>query len=548
MDVRLSARAGAAVAGIAAAAFGLGSAAIVGHAGEQNIPGINSCPNGNVYVAEYEGGNPQLIGNSSTPNIINKAAGDADGNPGGSNAGDTVIVCSGTYTGTAVSVQKTGGDDTAPDTSKDNVTIRSFSGPNNTVLVTNGTGTPAFTVDANGVTIGGPALGFTIENPAVGTPSSPLIEVGTPGAQSTANEDEACTEANNMVAVSSGCDANAPAYVAENDRVVDNIFTRLVPNAGFSGTINGIELDNTINNTLESNLFTNEVQDHTAAGTLNGIVVGTSAAASSSCTNCTTGYSTNINTALFQNAFRQLLNGGNSTCTSATAISLDGWVLDSQVYNNLVQQLINNSSKCAVTGIESNAFGQLENEQTGTLVPTNGNIDDNTIGQLGNQPNTGTGILLDPQPEQVENDPPVNGFCDTPSGPVPSAGTCPGQAAPPSSYTVQNNQIQQVKTGVDVEDLLGTNSYVHDTNFQNVLVGVNAAASATPTVGGSTPEPTYVDATNNFWGCDDGPSPTPADADDNNCAKTTGQVAFNPWLNSPVEQAGDEAGDNAGQS
>jgi hypothetical protein len=544
----------AAVVGMAAVALGGLTTGVVGHA-DTSVPGINSCPNNNVYVAEYEGGpgSVELVGTGGA--AVNKAVADADGNPSGSNVGDTVIVCPGTYSNVHAVVPKAGGDDapaspgvpsgggSASDTSKDNVTIRSFGGPGQTVLVTDGTGTPAFTVDANGVTIGGPGFGFTIENPSTLTssqkPSSPLIEVGTPGAQSTANEDEMVAAGSTSCVTSgtgvAGCDQPTPTYVPINDAVIDNIITRLVPQNFTSSPVTnlvGIELDNTINNTVQSNLITNAVPDSAHVGTIQGIAVGSNANAGTTCSSCTSGYSTNVNTALFQNAVRQVT--GKGSCTGLTAVSIDGFVLDSQVYNNLVGPLTSSSNCKNVVGIESNAYGQLENEQTGTLVPVNGNIDDNTISQLGPN-NSGTGIVLDPQPTANSSNP----VAGTPLCENPTATTCPNY--PPSSYTVTDNQIQNVTIGVHVESLLGGNSYAHYTNFQNVKVGVLVDATAPTT--SNQPE-TNFDATNNFWGCDDGP----VSSDDNNCATISGAAYYNPWLASPVEGAGDEAGDNAGQS
>ncbi len=543
MQQRACLRAGAVVASIAAIGFGIASGSVPVHA-DTGIPGINSCPTGNVYVAEYVGGSPELVLGTGGARV-NTAVANADGSSAGSSVGDTVIVCPGTYAGVDATISQATPGDESPST-KDNVTVRSFNGPGQTVLVTDGTGAPAFTIGANGVTIGGPGFGFTIENPLTLTssqkPSSPLIEVGTPGAQSTANEDEmiaagstSCVTSGTAVA---GCDQPTPMYVPINDAVIDNIITKLVPKNFTSSPVTnltGIELDNTINNTVQSNLITNAVPDGAHVGTVQGIAVGTNAAASSTCSGCTTGYSTNVNTALFQNAFRQVT--GNSSCTGLTAVGIDGFVLDSQVYNNLIGPLTN-STTCAngvgqLVGIESNAFGQLENEQTGTLVPVNGNIDDNTISQLGPN-NTGTGIVLDPQPTTNQSTVTGGTVCET-----PTAMPCPNY--PPSSYTVTDNQIQNVAIGVHVESLLGGNSYAHYTNFQNVKVGVKVDASAPSS---SNQAETNFDATNNFWGCDDGP----VSSDDSNCATIIGAAYYNPWLASPVEQAGDEAGDNAGKS
>ena len=556
MDVRLSTpahrsrgipRRAAAVLAAASAAVGMGvvSHGVVAHADDS----IYECGqyNGGHQVALLVNHNSGAVtaypttGGDSTTASIQAAIGAAQADvtkptSSGSGAGDTVIVCQGTYRGNLTI-----------GAGNDNLTVRSEEGPNNATIVGNGSA-PVVTIDDRGLSFGGPAEGFTIRVANTsGSTNLTAIQLGVPGAQSTANEDEQCAAAGTPVSTASGCDQAAPADVTINDQVIDNIVT------GFSGlssadSITGIKLDNTINSVVQQNLFTNVVPDHTTIAGFSGIVVGgfNESAPSPAPTGYTTGDSTNINAALFQNALVNVFQGGNSRCATGgniEGLGLNGFLLDAQVYNNWLQQLDQNGL-CAVVGLSSNAYGSLENEQTGTLAPVNANIDNNTFSQLGiaNATNT-TAIYLAPTPASATPSPQP-----APTGCVPQANQNCQDSYPPSSYTVVDNEIQQVYRAVDDEAVLGSNSFIRFNNFDNDNIGVqNGAAAGTAN--------TSLDATNNWWGCElqgaSAPPSTPT-TNNHNCAALVntggGVTSWAPAQTARVEQAGDEAGDNAGQS
>jgi hypothetical protein len=272
--------------------------------------------------------------------------------------------------------------------------------------------------------------------------------------------------------------------------------------------------------------------------TLNGIVVGTTSTTDND--TFSAGTSTNINTALLDNAIHDLAPGDNR-CTGSTtgvtpfnvnAIELNGYVLDATVYANLVHEIVNDNSGCSAVGIYSNAFGTLENEQTGTLAPANINIDDNNIDGDGNH-RPGTGVYLDPEPTSAQPQPQSDTPCDQPS---PSMMTCT-ESAPPSSYTVTDNEFHDLGVAIDVESLLGANSYLRQNNFDNDVVGVvNDSTTSTPD--------TNLDATNDWWGCPDGPNTG------GGCAQLVsvpGATSWEPPLRDHADHAGADAGNHAGE-
>ena len=582
--------AGAAALGIATHGFALGHAADTGYHSSQtvahtagqlhgatssaarNAAGSNAAASAStgaalaaasgphadsIYECNQHGGNQTVLevnhtsgvitayhGTTTAPiqSAINQAATNVTApSTSQSGAGDTVIVCQGTYTATSAS------GDINIGLGNDNLTVRSVAGPASVTIVGDGKA-PVVTADDRGLSFGGPAEGFTIStNAPAGTGSLTGIQLGVPGAQSTANEDEQCMNAAG-VANSSGCDQAAPADVTVNDQIIDNIFTNFKGAAG--AAVTGIKLDNTINSVVQQNLFTN-IAPHTAVKSFEGIVVGgfNETAPSPAPSGYQNGDSTNINTAVFQNTVRSALQVNPTGCSATgpapvQGIELNGFMLDSQVYNNWLVQFLNFSSSCGVTGIFSNAYGFLENEQTGTLVPVNANIDNNTIEQLSgdNHSTNTTGVLLAPTPANAN------------PGAQPPPMTCVSMVnqncndnIPPSAYTVVDNELQGLYRAVDDEAVLGANSFIRFNNFDGDAIGVQ---------NGSTPGPQNqgLDATNNWWGCElSGASAPPASvsSSNHNCAaliSPAGDTSWAPPQTSRVEQAGDEAGDNAGQS
>ena len=518
--------------GILATSMLIGS---VGHAAADSS--YECTTNQTVLEVNHDtGAITKYTGTTTAPiqNAINQAGGNVTpSSASASGSGDTVVVCHGTYTG-----------DIGIPQGNDYLTLRSIDGSNGVKIVGDGKA-PVIAIDNRGLVLGGPAEGFTISVSSSTASAVTGIQEGVPGAQATANEDETCTTAG--MATSSGCDTAAPAAVTENDLILDNVFTNFKVPA--TAAITGIQLDNTINSTVQQNLFQNVVPGHSGAATVAGIIVGSfnQAPPSPAPAGYTTGDSTNINTGVLQNALTNLVGGANSTCSAVNGIELDGFSLDSTVYNNLLKPLISNDdSSCSVTGIFSDAYGSLENEQTGTITPVNANIDDNLIQQVGpaSESQNSTGILLAPTP--------------TTAAPPPQAPpqTCTSSATqncndnvPPSSYTVVQNEIQSDYKATDDEAVLGGNSYIRDNNFDGDAIGVK---------NGATPGPQNqsLDATNNWWGCElnatTPPPPAPGTPGyPKGCValvSPSGDTAWAPTQSSAVEGAGQGAGQGAGSN
>lgn len=508
---------------------------MVGHAyAADSVYECNQYNGGKQVVLEVNhntGAISHYTGTTTAPiqTAINQAAGNTtQPSSAGSGAGDTVIVCHGTYTGN-INIGL----------GNDNLTVRSEDGSGGVLIVGNGGG-PVVSIDDRGLTFGGPAEGFTISMTSTSAGPFVGIQEGIQGAQATTNEDEQCT-----AGTASGCDAAAPAQVTINDQISDNVFTNFkVPSAA---KVTSIELDNTINSTVQQNLFKNLIPSHSGAATVAGIVVGTFDQAPPPGANpndYATGDSSNINTAILQNALTNVVQSNSSTCTAVNGIELDAFLLDATVYNNLEQPLMaDNDLNCMVTGIFSDAYGSLENEQTGTLAPVNANIDDNLISQLApstDSPNA-TGILLQPTPSNAVPPPSSSGMTC-----VPQTGQSCNDGYPPASYTVVQNELQQVYKAVDDEAVIGANSYIRDNNFDSDAIGVQ---------NGATPGPqnTALDATNNWWGCElSGTSGPPTTVGNNHgCAaliSPPGDTSWAPAQSSRVEGAGQGAGQGAGNN
>ena len=481
------------------------------------------CPDGHAVLVSHKDGTMTDYADAadSLKNAVSAATGGIAS--GGSGSGDTVVACHGTFNGGIV--LKVAG--------QDNVTVRSFRGPHDTTILGDGSATPVVSIKGRGQTLGGPGLGFTIAEGKVPSGDVVGVQVGIPGAQSTANEDETCPNSSNVPTAPGGCDQQAPQAVTVNDEVIDNVFTNFVPSgqSQYSGQVTGIESDNTINTTIQQNLFQDMVGDRSSLGVLNGIVVGTlnlKPPADANMMQFTQGDSTNINTTLYENAFKHLLHGGHATCSTSTAVTLNGYVLDAGVINNRIDQILDDddNQSCNVVGISSSAYGSLENEQTGTIAPANVNIDDNVINQLADDANN-TAIYLAPDTAGAK---PSN---TSPTCSVAPDNDCSSQPEP-SSYTVISNDIDHVNIAVDVEALLGSNSYIRDNNLTHAVTGVKNGG----VVGAAD---TDLDATNNFWGCPTGPM------NGGSCATIDGSgVSYFPYLHDPVHDAGHDAGEHAG--
>jgi len=450
----------------------------------------------------------------------------------GSGSGDTVIVCPGTYPGN-VSIP----------VGQDNITVRSFDGPHDTFIV--GNASPVVSIEARGVTFGGQGYGFTIQAGTGTDFSAPLvgIQLGTPGHQSTANEDEMCPTAQ-LIAdpTHPNCDYRPPAGVVINDQVWGNVFHNFIPAGVTADTVTAIEADNTINATIQQNSVHDIVAAKSTVTTVNGIVAGTLTGTPDPNANADNGFdtdpgtSTNINIAILDNALNDLLDGGNRCTATATApgtfnvygILVNGYALDATVYSNLLQNIAHDNANCSVVGIYSNAYGSLENEQTGTLAPINVNVDDNRIVDLGPK-NDGTGIYLEPSPPKDAEQETVCDFDGT---------NCSTQGPPPSSYTVSYNELRDLAIGVDVEALLGSHSFIRQNNFDHDPVGVKNGVGPL----GAAPD-NNLDATNDWWGCTAGPT------GGGGCAKITGSgVVWQPPLRQASTHAGDHAGEHAGEN
>src|SRR4051812_4936718 len=475
-------------------ALGVGAAAVFGTLNVSSALAVDS-----IYECNKQNGGKQvaLLVHHTDGTITPFPAADASGiqaaidaaqgdvvepSSTASGAGDTVIVCRGTYKG---NLHINAGNDM--------LTVRSEDGPNGVNLIGDGTA-PVVSIQNRGTSFGGPGEGFTISVVSATASTVTGIQVGIPGAQDTSNEDEACTTAG-LPNGFSGCDEDAPRAVTLNDQIFGNKFTNFQIPA--TATLTAIKSDNTINTVIQQNLIQHVIRDHRGAGEVNGIVVGGFKEAPPSTVpvgfSSDPGDSTNINVGLYDNAIDDVVDGSNATCQSANGIKINGFVLDAGVYNNRISQLTHDNSTCKVTGIFSNAYGTLENEQTGTLAPTNANIDNNSITHLANRVNLAEGIVLAPTP------------ADATPGPEPSQPGCalvsddPAQmcddSIPPSSYTVVDNELQQVGIAVHDEAVLGQNSFIRFNNFDSDLIGVQNDASA-----GTGQANTRLDATNNWWG------------------------------------------------
>ena len=461
------------------------------------------CDKQSVLVVEYNQMTEDFVATSYT--TIQEAIDAADGDVTGSSVGDTVIVCPGTYAENISVPQMDSNDNT-------NLSIRSWNGPHEVTIVGDlGTADAVVDIDANGVNFGGAGLGFTIE--AAGTPDSDfeaVVQVGTPmPVDLDQDDDQEITECD---AVSGECpDEELAPLTPINVTVAGNEITGELVGVE-NGTLVGLAVNNS-NNTLA---FRNLIKDLEVTGQslAYGIRYG----------------DTNSNIDVLQNAVKELRQSGGD-CTGSTlsqptvgavGIAAEDEALDATIFNNLVEKV---ETSCTAVGAYSNAWGGLENDRNGQQIPIVTDVTNNRIKKVESDltfdpaaPQSAA-VVLAPDPDAVtaydgnpydEDDP-----------------------RPPSSFRVSTNDLDETGVGVAVFGQLATYTYVEQNNFDHDEVGVFNTGNEN------------LDATNNWWGCDEGPYP--ADGD-NSCATIggAGTTYATPWLKHHVDHAGAHAGDHAG--
>ena len=470
------------------------------------------CEKEMVVLVPENGTAPQGLEQPS----INAAIIAAKGNPTG--AGDTVIVCPGTYEEN-VSIPLT--DINGPN---DNISVRSWDGPHDTTIVgdlsaedANGDPIDAIVdIDANGVVFGGAGLGFTIEGtqtplndiPAgaskagiqVGSPLDPDLEQDDDQEIPPAGGDPDGTNCLSDPTTDSGecTDQELPAQTPINVSVMGNEINELVPSP-YAGTLAGIAVNNS-NNTL---VFRNLINKVSVDGS--AIAYGIR-------------YSdTNSHVEVLQNAVKELTQTGGDCVDSTLAKPTQGAIgiaaqeeaLDALFFNNKVEKI---EANCQAIGAYSDAWGQLENDRNGQQIPIVTDIVNNELREI--EGGEASAIVLAPEAQYRDGNTPTDDD---------------EQVAPPSSFRVMVNDIDKTGTGVSVLTELAAYSYIEQNNFDHNMVGIdNDAASR-------------VDGTNNWWGCQEGP-----DSGKAGCATVEGNVAFHPWTKKHIDHAGAHAGDHAG--
>ena len=365
----------------------------------------------------------------------------------------------------------------------DNLTIRSWSGPADTKVVGAATG-PVFDVDANGVTLGGPGLGLTI------TGSAPVgVQVGDPmEPDPTEDDDQEVPEC--VIGPPPECpDEELPALTPINVTVVGN---RVVDLAAASGTVAGISVTNS-NNTLT---FRNLVDGITAGS--GGRAFGIR-------------YSdTNSNIEVLENAVTDISQTGGGCSgslqvpdTAAIGVAVQEEALDALVHDTKIEHI---DSSCVAIGTYSDAWGGLENDRNGQQIPIVTDLVDNRIKDV--VATDSAGVVIAPAPLDTEDD-----------------------ESAPSSFRVLANDIDDTEIAVAVLAQMAPNSYIRENDFDHDQIGVLNDGDLN------------LDATNNWWGCAEGPA-----SGKKECATAVGPVFFNPWLKQHVDHAGDHAGEHAGHS
>jgi hypothetical protein len=460
---------------------------------------------GGVTVAANAGGYPIKCTNNmaltvdhntgvATPHATIQAAVDAaSGDATGSSVGDTVIVCHGTFTENVhVDMIDEDSGDNDPD-AKANITIRSFDGTDQTKVVSADPTEPVFTINTNGVVLGGPGLGLYI------TGNSPVgIQVGAPMDPKDDTDDTPisnCTPTNDPPLTCE--DKEEPAATPINVSIIGN---RIRDLSAASGEVDGIAVNNT-NNTL---VYRNLVERVTVGG--GGIAYGIR-------------YSdTNANNHVLQNAVHQLTQTGGCAVASSTknpqagvvGVAIQEEALDALVHDTLVDNLI---SSCTAVGLYSDAWGGLENDRNGQQIPIVTDFVGNRVKAIAGAADQEAAVSIAPPLEHTN--------------PADSDDTIP-----PSSFRVLSNDLQDAAVSVAVWSQLAMYSYIEENDFDHDTVGVYNGGDMN------------LDATNNWWGCQEGPASIKKE-----CAKIVddgGNTFYNPWLKSHVDHAGEHAGEWAG--
>lgn len=444
---------------------------------------------------------------------IQDAIDDATGTRAGSGVGDTVIVCPGEFHENVhvPLVEETNDEGDAVDDNA-NISIRSWKGPHDTTIVGDLSAADAVVdIDANGVHFGGAGLGFTIL--AEGLPDEPTvagIQVGTPMPPNMDQDDDQeiaeCLPEDDPL----DCpDEERPALTPINVTVAGNEIGELVP-PSFDGTVAGIAVNNT-NNTLTFRNLVKELAVGPGARAY-GIRYG----------------DTNSNVRVLQNAVEKLEQSGGecgdstsleSPTVGAVGISAEDEALDALFFNNLVKKV---EATCTAVGMYSDAWGGLENDRNGQQIPIVTDAINNKIKDVEGAESAGIVLAVIEETERTYGDNPTGQGDET---------------APPSSFRVSTNDFDDTGIGVAVFQQLSTYTYVEQNNFDHNEVGVRNVGN------------TNLDATNNWWGCDEGPLSAKkkcATVENFDGVGGMGTTHVHPWLKHKVDHAGAHAGDHAG--
>ena len=464
------------------------------------------CPKNTVLVLEHDDPsptNPTPVLHAG-PTAIQDAIETADGltvadtdpaNPvPDDSGGDTVIICSGTY---MENVDVPFVDPGMGGNNNSNITIRSFDDGSVPVIVGAPGVDPVFDINAPGVLLGGTHLGFRITGQSqIGIRvTDPTTHPGLDD-----NDDQEITECN---LVTGECpDEERAPFLTNNVSIIGNDIEGL--SSGTGSFVTGIAVSNT-NNTL---VFRNKIQDLSAGP--GDIAYGIR-------------YSgTNYNNQVISNAVKDLSQtGGGCTGTlaepevGAVGVGIQDEALDAMVHRTLVEDI---SSSCTAIGVYSNAWGGLENTRNGQQVPIVTDVLDNRIKKVkssSTDANPAAGVALAPL------NPPANADDENDTNEAPS------------SFRVLANDIDDTAIAVAVLLGMAPNSYIRENDLDHDQIGVLNATEFN------------VDATNNWWGCDEGPfGGKKACSTISNTG--TGSTSFVPWLKHHASHAGAHAGEFAG--
>jgi hypothetical protein len=191
-------------------------------------------------------------------------------------------------------------------------------------------------------------------------------------------------------------------------------------------------------------------------------------------------------------------------------VAIQEEALDALVHDTLVDNLI---SSCTAVGLYSDAWGGLENDRNGQQIPIVTDFVGNRVKAIAGAADQEAAVSIAPPLEHTN--------------PADSDDTIP-----PSSFRVLSNDLQDAAVSVAVWSQLAMYSYIEENDFDHDTVGVYNGGDVN------------LDATNNCWGCQEGPASIKKE-----CAKIVddgGITFYNPWLKSHVDHAGEHAGEWAG--